>query len=266
VLRRLPPGVLGVVPEGPEAFIYPLFGERFEQQVRIVHAGPLNPLSAGQLPRTDYLLVSAERQFFLVDGAPLPTEWPWFDWRDLSPLLADLRREGSGWRPVLDGETMGLFASGPVDVEHAVAPIISFPLQPPPWGDGWAPRRFRMAVRLDAARPALVAEGTIPPEGGPTLIEVAGPRGEILARESLPPGPIVLRVPLDSLLARNGSTPFAALEFRAGTSFNPRQLGYSGDDRDLSWRLQRLRLDSTSDHEVDRRPPATLPQDDGSRP
>ena len=204
VLQRLPPGVLAVVPEGPEGFIYPLFGEHFERQVRIVHAGTLDPLSAGQLPRTDYLLVSSERQLFLVDGAPLPTEWPWFDSRDLRPLLADLRREGSPWQPVLDGETMGLFSSRPVDVAHAVAPIVSFPLQPRPWGDGWVPRRFRMAVRLDAARPVLVVEGAIAAAGGPTVIEVAGPRGEILARESRRPGPIVLRVPLDSLLARNG--------------------------------------------------------------
>jgi 4-amino-4-deoxy-L-arabinose transferase-like glycosyltransferase len=222
LLDRLPPGGVALVAAGIGEPLFLLFDERFSRRVRVVRAGGRGDSGAAALRDSDYLLLWGETQYAMVEGAPLPQEWPWFELYDLAPTLRGIRGPGSGWHPIVDGAlyppgSFHLFGRRPLSRADVSGLPDLLPASPPQPEDGWRGRSFAVPVRLDPDRPVLVVTGEV--EGSPA-IDVRGPAGERLARLAPRPGLFEGRIALDPLILTS-RTPYAVLTFDAELSADP---------------------------------------------
>jgi hypothetical protein len=114
------------------------------------------------------------------------------------------------------------------------------------WTDYWVKDDFIVKVLIDPARPSLRIRGDVPDLGIRPIITIKGPDEKLL--DTLKPAAgseFESAISLAPLLPQFKGK-YGALRFQSSLSFNPRKLGQSSDDRDLSWRLHKLQLSSGS--------------------
>ncbi|MGA2264337.1 MAG: glycosyltransferase family 39 protein [Acidobacteriota bacterium] len=235
---------LGLVPPHENEFEYAFFGKNYERKVIPILFDRKELINIDRLPQVDYLLFLGESQrYFLTARSEFAMDAV-IGQSDLHPLLAALRAPGSGWHVVLDiDDAVHLFRRE--ELEFRPYSLQNLPDYIPglrKWDDGWVSREFTAHVRMDPAKPTLFLRGEAPDLGVKPTLEVFSPDGETLKRLLLPgPGPFSLTLPLDSLVSKHAND-YVSLRFTSNLSFNPKRLGQSEDDRDLSWRLLEMRL------------------------
>ena len=250
--RVIPGGAtLGFVPSTGDSYEYPLFGRNFERRVIPVRIDRKELLSPGKLPSVDYLIVEGERQEpFLVGETDIPKTQFGFGNVDLRPLLAALREAKSGWHPVFDLEgSFHFFTKGGKGVDPSLLPD-SIRGNWNIWADHWVDDDFIGNVSIDPARPWLKIRGDVPDLGVQPIIRIEGRDGELLDRIEPAAGKsFESTIPLSSFIPEF-SGRYVALRFRSNLLFNPRKLGQSDDDRNLSWRLYEFKLSAQALPEI----------------
>ncbi len=112
------------------------------------------------------------------------------------------------------------------------------------WADHWVKNDFVVKVLIDPARPSLRIKGDVPDLGLRPIIAIKGPADMLLCTLRPAAGSAFeSAISLAPLLPQFSGT-YSALRFQSNLSLNPRKLGQSSDDRDLSWRLYELQLNS----------------------
>jgi hypothetical protein len=235
---------LGLVVPNENEFDYAFFGRHFERKVISIRLDREKLMDVRKLPKVDYLLfISESQRYFLEEGSEFPINAVIGN-ADLRPLLARTRAPGSGWHAVLDIDGVGhLFLRAGMSLDPSV--LLGLPeylLGPTRWDDGWVGGEFTAHVRVDPAKPSLLIRGEMPDFGIKPILQLLAPDGTILKTYKLPgPGPFNLALPLESL-ASSYSNSYAAIKFLSNISFNPKKMGQSNDDRQLSWKLLDLKL------------------------
>jgi hypothetical protein len=238
---------MGVVPSSRETMIYPLFGRHFERRIIPIRVDRPELLDPAKLPPVDYLLFYGETQsFFLTNKADF-SKPPWSGETDLHPLLNKIRDSKSTWERVVSVYGAHLFARSGLPINSTASGTLPdyLPNESTWWGDKWVEQDFKLSVRVDPAKPTLFIRGDMPTQCGPhPTLQIIGPGSQILGNLDLPGnGPFSHKVSLRPLIPLFPGT-YASLEFLSSWSFNPKQLGISTDDRNLSWRLLELKLSS----------------------
>lgn len=235
---------LGLVSPHENAFEYVFFGKNYERTIIPILLDRKELISIDKIPQVDYLLFLGETQrYFLTARSEFAIDAV-IGQSDLHPLLTALRAPGSGWHVVLDiDDAVHLFRREGLEVRPYI--LQNLPDYIPGlrrWDDGWVSREVTAHVRIDPAKPTLFLRGEMPDVGVKPILVVSDPDGTTLERIILPgPGPFTMTISLESLLLRY-SNSYAAINFSSNVSFNPKGLGQSNDDRNLSWRLLELRL------------------------
>lgn len=218
LLERLPPGDVALVPQGVGDLVFAIFDDTFSRRVHIVRASHAG--APALLDASDYVVVWAETQHQIVEGEPLADAWPWFGVSDLRPLLATLRRSGSGWHPLLDAPLLyppggfHMFARRPLTSSERAALPTLLPSSPPLPKDLVRGTAFALPVLVDPARPATLVIRGEPLPGTSLAIDVRGPAGEPLL-DATPTAPFEERVALGGLPASRA--PYVVLTFRSTT-------------------------------------------------
>jgi len=110
--------------------------------------------------------------------------------------------------------------------------------------DKWVQRQFVVQIRRDPKRPFLQFRGDMQFVAGIPELNVRY-KGAVLGKISPhDAGIFTSTITLKSLID-DCSSEYCPIEFDANTTFNPKKLGQSGDDRDLSWRLYEIKLVSS---------------------
>jgi hypothetical protein len=118
------------------------------------------------------------------------------------------------------------------------------------WADHWVDDDFIGNVSIDPARPWLKIRGDVPDLGVQPIIRIEGRDGELLDRIEPAAGKsFESTIPLSSFIPEF-SGRYVALRFRSNLLFNPRKLGQSDDDRNLSWRLYEFKLSAQALPEI----------------
>jgi 4-amino-4-deoxy-L-arabinose transferase-like glycosyltransferase len=243
---------LGLVAPNGDEYEYPFFGSRFERTIIPIRLHREELMDVRKLPRVDYVLFFAEAQYFLTEKSTVALNAVTRR-ADFRSLLAAIRAPGSGWYAVVDIDGVGhLFRREGLNFDPSILlGLPEFFPGPTRWDDRWVAREFTAHVRINPAKPNVFLRGEMPDLGMKPVLEVFGPDGTVLGQFALPgPGPFTLTFPLESLVSRY-SNSYAAIRFSSNLSFNPKRLGQSNDNRDLSWRLLELKLtDATDSHSV----------------
>lgn len=237
-----PVSAVTVAPRHPVEARYALFGAGLARRVRPLRLDreDVPPPAGGP---SEALLLSGETAAHFADDEASPREQRPFERLDLRPHLERLRRPGSGWRAVADADGGGhLFVPDrgrPVELAPSLPDQL--PLNEQWFADGWVGPTWRLLVRFDPARPRLEVAGAMHDHGGASVLRVSAPQGEPLKRFIVAPGPFRIRVPLEPF-RRQRPAAYVAIEVTCDHSFNPAVTGGSADNRDLSWRIERLGL------------------------
>jgi hypothetical protein len=235
---------LGIVPANPDTFEYPLFGEHFDQEVTPIRIDQPET-SITDLRGVDCVLVYSEAQEYFLTKATGKNQW--FGRTDLHPLLAAVRASGSNWVPVFDADGFGhFFVKRSLGNSYNITRSLpDFMPEDSGWyDDRWVGRNFKIRVRLDPEKPALMIRGETPALGKRPVLVISAPGLPELERiEQDKPGPFNYALSLSRVIEQRAGT-YATLTFTSNLAFNPKKLGQSDDSRDLSWRLLDLSLSS----------------------
>jgi hypothetical protein len=107
--------------------------------------------------------------------------------------------------------------------------------------DKWVQRHFVVQIRRDPSHPFLEFRGDMQFFVGIPELKVLY-KGAVLGDIRPPDGGIFTSTIALKPVIDGCTSEYCPIEFDANTSFNPKKLGQSGDDRDLSWRLYEIKL------------------------